>query len=82
MDNTISNECYQKISGHLWYLSEKSVALVLCDNGVPIEEKRQMLLARNTVYGDEDSSAKRIKIDSKTLHEKDLLPFTNTPLSF
>ena len=34
----------------------------------------------NTVYGDEEL-AKRIKIDSKTLHEKDLLHFTKTPMS-
>ena len=78
MDNTISKKCYQKISEHLGYLSEKSVALALCDNGVPIEEKHWMLLAMNAVYGDEEP-AKRIKIDSETLHEKDLLHFTKTP---
>ena len=77
MDNTIFKECYQKISGHLGYLSEKSVALAHCDNGVPIEEKHWMLLAINTVYGDE-VPAKRIKIDLETLHEKDLLHFTKT----
>ena len=78
MDNTIFKERYQKISGHLWYLSEKSVALALCDNGVPIEEKRRMLLSMNTVYEDEEP-AKKIKIDSETLHEKNLLHFTKIP---
>ena len=78
MDNTISNECYQKVSGHLWYLSEKSIARALCDNSVPIAEKRLMLLAMNTVYGDEEP-ATRIRIDSETLHQKDLLHLTKTP---
>ena len=78
MDNTISKECYQKISGHLGILSEELVALALSDNSVLIEEKRRMLLAMNTVYGDEES-AKRIKIDLETQHEKDLLHFTRTP---
>ena len=78
MYNTIFNECYQKILGHLWYSSEKLAALALCDNGVPIEEKRWMLLAMNTVYGDEEP-AKRIKIDLETQHEKNLLHFTETP---
>ena len=53
---------YQDICGIYRYLTEKSVALALCDNGVPIEEKSLMLLAMNTVYEDEEP-AKRIKID-------------------
>ena len=77
VDNTISKECYQKISEHLGNLSEELVALALCDNSIPIEEKRQMLLSMNTVYGDEEH-VKRIKIDSETLHEKDILCFTET----
>ena len=81
MDNTISKECYQKLSEYLGKLSEELVALALCDNGVPIKEKRWMLLAMHTVYGDEEPT-KRIKIDSETLHEKDLLHFTKTPRYF
>ena len=48
---------------------------------VPIYKKHPMLLAMKTVDGDEDP-AKRIEIDSKTLHEKDLHRFTtqNTKL--
>ena len=83
MDNTILKECNQKISGHLGNLSKELVAeelvvLALCDNSVPTEEKRRMVLAMNTVYGDEEPT-KRIKIGSETLHEKNLLHFTKTP---
>ena len=80
MDKTIFKESYQKVSGHLCYLSEALVALAFFDNSVPIEEKSRMLLAMNTVYGDEEPT-KRIKIASKTPHEKDLfIPcFTKTP---
>ena len=48
-----------KISRRLWYLSKESVALALCDNGVPIAEKRRMLLAMNTVYNDEKPKARQ-----------------------
>ena len=66
---------YQHIS---WHLSAKLKALAIFDNSVPIQEKRRMLLAMNTVYGD-DEPAKRIQTDSETLHKKDLLHLTKTP---
>ena len=66
VDETIAKTTYQKMSGHLWYLSEELVALAFFDDGVPKEEKRQMLHAIKSVSGDEEPT-KRIKIDLETL---------------
>ena len=70
VDETIAKATYQKMSGHLWYLSEELVALAFFYDGVPKEEKPQMLHAMKSVSGDEEPT-KRIKIDLDTLQEKD-----------
>ena len=75
VDETIAKATYQKMSGHLWYLLEELVALAFIDDGVPKEEKCQMLHAMKSVSGDEEPT-KRIKIDLDTLQEKDLHHFT------
>ena len=71
------------MSGHLWYLSEELVALAFFDDGMPKEEKGQMLHAMKSFSGDKEPT-RRIKIDLDTLQEKDLHHFTtkNTTLFF
>ena len=58
-----------------WYLSEELVAPAFFDDGVPKEEKHQMLHAMKSVSRDKEPT-KRIKIDLDTLQEKDLHHFT------
>ena len=54
-DKNIATTALNKLSGHLWYLSEELVALAFFDQEVPDDMKRQMGVSLSKV-GDEEPS--------------------------
>ena len=54
-DKKIATTALNKLSGHLWYLSEELVALAFFDQEVPDDMKRQMVVSLSKV-GDEEPS--------------------------
>jgi hypothetical protein len=51
INKSVSDGAIQKLSGHLWYLSEEMICLAFFDPMVSLEEKRAMLQAMDEVQG-------------------------------
>lgn len=54
-DKALVSAVIEKISGHLWYLSEESIAMAFFDKEVSVEEKRKMVAKLR--IGEEESSS-------------------------
>lgn len=70
----ISRVTSQKMSSHLWYLSEELIGLSLFDDDVPSDVKDQMVKAMGSVDGEEDPP-KRAKVDLDTVAESSVVSF-------
>jgi hypothetical protein len=70
----ISKATSDKMSKHLWYLSEELVALAFFDDAVPSETKQRMI-AKLQGEDDEDEPLKRPQYQASFLKEKHLEDF-------
>jgi hypothetical protein len=61
----------KKILGHLWYLSEELIAIAFFDPFVSLDEKRDMIIALNTIHGAKNPP-KRITVKDSDLDSTNL----------
>lgn len=54
VDAILANAVLQSISRHLWYLTQELIPLSLCDDGVPLNEKRAIVQALITADRPQD----------------------------
>lgn len=73
IDEKVSNKVLDKMSNHLWYLTDESLGLAFFDSSVSIDEKRKMVKALKT------NAIERKRIDSNSREMKK--EFKNKQLS-
>lgn len=74
IDEEISARVLEKISNHLWYLSEETVAFAFFDDEIPVDEKKKMVSALSKQHKSLktlNASGKEIKskYKSKCIHD-------------
>jgi hypothetical protein len=72
-DNRAAQGALKKLTNHLWYLSEKLVALALFDPAVTVEEKKAMVAALEN-EGEEDPGV-RVHVNMQSIGAKTLSDF-------
>lgn len=77
IDEEVSNKVLNKMSNHLWYLTDESLGLAFFDSSISIDEKKKMVKALK-VHSIEnkriDSNAREMKMEYK---DKQLSDFVN-----
>lgn len=69
-NNVIAMAALDKLSNHLWYLSEETVAMALFDSNISSATKQKMVENMNSQVSD-DEPLKRLKFDYTKPHELD-----------
>lgn len=75
----LSCKAFKKFCGHLWYLSDESIALALYDTDIPLATKIELVKAIQVDKNNEDTLHNVKKV---IIHEKDVSSYINQPLQY